>query len=122
MRRASARRSSRISAPDRVEAIIAKTGLRILHRPRRLSREAELSADLGKIRARGWSVDDEERYPGMRCVAAAIFNEFGEPVGGVSISGPTVRVTPERLAVIGPEVGAAAAAITRMIGGVEPAN
>ena len=38
----------------------------------------------------------------MRCVAAAIFNEFGEPVGGVSISGPTVRVTPERLAAIGP--------------------
>ena len=32
----------------------------------------------------------------MRCVAAAIFNEFGEPVGGVSVSGPTVRVTPER--------------------------
>ena len=40
----------------------------------------------------------------MRCVAAAIFNEFGEPVGGISISGPTVRVTPERLAAIGPEV------------------
>ena len=32
----------------------------------------------------------------MRCVAAAIFNEFGEPVGGVSVSGPTVRVTPEQ--------------------------
>ena len=82
----------------------------------------ELSADLGRIRARGWSVDDEERYPGMRCVAAAIFNEFGEPVGGVSISGPTVRVTPQRLAAIGPEVSEAAAAITRMIGGVAPSD
>jgi IclR family acetate operon transcriptional repressor len=54
----------------------------------------------------------------MRCVAAAIFNEFGEPIGGVSVSGPTVRVTPERLAEIGPLVREAAAEITRMIGGL----
>ncbi|RVB31003.1 IclR family transcriptional regulator, partial [Mesorhizobium sp. M7A.F.Ca.CA.001.16.1.1] len=50
--------------------------------------------------------------------AAAIFNEFGEPIGGVSVSGPTVRVTPERLAEIGPLVRDAAAEVTRMIGGV----
>jgi IclR family transcriptional regulator, acetate operon repressor len=106
---------------DRVEAIIAKTGLQSFT-DRTLAREAELSLDLGRIRARGWSIDDEERYPGMRCVAAAIFNEFGEPVGGISISGPTVRVTPQRLAAIGPEVREAAAAVTRMIGGVAPAG
>ena len=70
---------------------------------RRLSRRAGARrATSREIRARGWSVDDEERHPGMRCVAAAIFNEFGEPIGGISISGPTVRVTPERLAAIGP--------------------
>ncbi|TGS55498.1 IclR family transcriptional regulator, partial [Mesorhizobium sp. M3A.F.Ca.ET.201.01.1.1] len=63
------------------------------------------------------SVDDEERHPGMRCVAAAIFNEFGEPIGGVSVSGPTVRVTRERLAEIGPLVREAAAEVTKMIGG-----
>ena len=63
--------------------------------------------------ARGWSVDDEERHPGMRCVAAAIFNEFGEPIGGVSVSGPTVRVTPERLDEIGPLVRDAAAEVTQ---------
>ena len=105
--------------PDRVAAIIGRTGLQSFT-DKTLSRAAELAADLAEIRARGWSVDDEERYPGMRCVAAAIFNEFGEPVGGVSISGPTVRVTPERLAAIGPEVREAAAAITKMIGGVSP--
>jgi IclR family acetate operon transcriptional repressor len=55
----------------------------------------------------------------MRCVAAAIFNEFGEPIGGVSVSGPTVRVTPERVARIGPVVRDAAAQVTAMIGGME---
>ena len=105
--------------PDRVAAIISSTGLQSFT-AKTLSHAPDLSDDLQKIRERGWSVDDEERYPGMRCVAAAIFNEFGEPVGGVSISGPTVRVTPERLAAIGPAVHEAAATITKMIGGIAP--
>src|SRR5262245_7977584 len=105
----------------RVERIVGRTGLEAFTE-RTLSRRGELAADLATIRARGWSVDDEERYPGMRCVAAAIFNEFAEPVGGISISGPTVRVTPDRLAAIGPRVREAAASVTALIGGVLPAR
>ncbi len=76
--------------------------------------------DLEEIRLRGWSVDDEERFIGMRCIAAAIFNEFGEPIAGISVSGPTIRVTLDRLNDIGPVVRDAAAEVTRMIGGVHP--
>ncbi len=108
-------------SPERVEAIVDKTGLEPFTE-RTLADRDGLHIDLGEIRKRGWSVDDEERYPGMRCVAAPIFNEFGEPIGGVSISGPTVRVTPERLAAIGPEVREAARQITAMIGGEMPKN
>ena len=79
--------------PERVNAIVRKAGLEAFTE-RRCRRRCRLPRDLAEIRARGWSVDDEERHPGMRCVAAAIFNEFGEPVGGISVSGPTVRVTP----------------------------
>jgi IclR family acetate operon transcriptional repressor len=103
--------------PERVGAILGKAGLERFTE-NTLSDISALVRDLVTIKLRGWSVDDEERYPGMRCVAAAIFNEFGEPIGGVSVSGPTVRVTPERLAEIGPLVHAAAAAVTKMIGGV----
>jgi IclR family acetate operon transcriptional repressor len=99
--------------------ILDKTGLQSFTE-KTLASRSQLEADLEAIRRRGWSVDDEERYPGMRCVAAAVFNEFAEPVGGISISGPTVRVTPERLAAIGPEVRDAAAEVTSMIGGVLP--
>jgi IclR family acetate operon transcriptional repressor len=81
---------------------------------------ASLSADLIGIRARGFSVDDEERNLGMRCVAAAVFNEFSEPVGGVSISGPTVRMNDAKVAAMGPRVREAAAALTRAMGGVLP--
>ena len=101
---------------DRVNAIVRRSGLDS-YTPKTLADPLSLARDLREIKARGWSVDDEERHPGMRCVAAAIFNEFGEPVGGVSVSGPTVRVTPERLRDIGPLVKSAAEEITRMIGG-----
>lgn len=104
---------------DRVAAIVRKAGLEAFT-PKTLSSPLALSRDLDDVKARGWSVDDEERNLGMRCVAAAIFNEFGEPIGGVSVSGPTVRVTPERLAEIGPKVRQAAEEITRMIGGIAP--
>ena len=53
----------------------------------------------------------------MRCVAAAIFNEYGEPLGGISVSGPTVRVTGARADELGALVAGAAAEITRSIGG-----
>ena len=103
--------------PERVGAILRKAGLQ-RYTDKTLSDISALAHDLATIKHRGWSVDDEERHPGMRCVAAAIFNEYGEPIGGVSVSGPTVRVTPERLAEIGPLVHDAAAEVTKMIGGV----
>ncbi|CAN7767616.1 HTH-type transcriptional regulator BhcR [Mesorhizobium sp. LjNodule214] len=103
--------------PERVGAILRKAGLERFTE-NTLSDISALAHDLVRIKLRGWSVDDEERHPGMRCVAAAIFNEFGEPIGGVSVSGPTVRVTQERLAEIGPLVREAATEITRMIGGL----
>jgi IclR family transcriptional regulator, acetate operon repressor len=81
---------------------------------------ADLFGALKEVRARGWAVDDEERTPGMRCVAAPIFNEYGEAIAGVSVSGPTVRITPERIGEFGPLVKRAAAEITTSIGGQAP--
>lgn len=80
-----------------------------------------LLADLAETRTRGWSLDNEEATLGMRCIAAVVYNEYGEATAGVSISGPTVRVTDERLAELGEKVRAAASDITAGIGGVQPA-
>lgn len=79
-----------------------------------------LAADLSEARRRGYAIDDEERFDGMRCVAAAIFNEFAEPIAGISVSGPTVRVTEERATGFGPMVAEAARSITEAIGGTMP--
>jgi len=83
---------------------------------------ARLIEQLGEIRARGYAIDDEERHVGMRCVAAVIHNEYGEPMAGVSVSGPTARVTDIRVASFGAAVVETAAAITHGVGGMKPAR
>lgn len=102
--------------PERVVAIIRKAGLEA-YTQKTLADPTSLARDLLEARSRGYAIDDEERNEGMRCVAAAIFNEFGEPVAGISVSGPTVRVTPERATALGPLVREAAREVTRAIGG-----
>ncbi len=85
-----------------------------------LKTPAELETELAATRLRGFALDDEERNLGMRCVAAAIFNELGEPVGGVSISGPTVRLPDSEVGKLGMIVAAAGAEITAAMGGLTP--
>lgn len=100
----------------RVREILYKRGL-AKFTERTLVAPADLFQELAAIKKRGWAVDDEERNLGMRCVAAPIFNEYGEAIAGVSVSGPTVRITPERALELGPLVKRAAEEITASIGG-----
>ncbi len=81
---------------------------------------AVLREQLRQIRQRGWGIDDEEHTVGMRCVAATVHNEHGEVIAGISISGPSVRVTQGRLGELGAKVVAAAEKITEQIGGIVP--
>ena len=76
-----------------------------------------LAADLEAIRARGFSIDGEEKNLGMRCIAAPVFNHYGEAVAGLSVSGPTSRVSPDRIGPFAEAVKAAAAALTAALGG-----
>jgi IclR family transcriptional regulator, acetate operon repressor len=104
---------------EHIRAILHRRGL-TRFTDHTLVTAADLFQDIAEIRERGWAVDNEERTLGMRCVAAPIFNEYGEAIAGVSLSGPTVRVTPERAAELGPLVKRAAASITASIGGTPP--
>lgn len=104
-----------------VEAVLHAKGLQTFTQIT-LSSPGALFDDLDVIRQRGWSIDDEERTIGMRCIAAPIFNAHGEAVAGISVSGPTVRMTDEKLSEFGPLVKRAAAKVTAAIGGVAPAR
>ncbi|MGJ8622647.1 MAG: HTH-type transcriptional regulator BhcR [Yoonia sp.] len=85
--------------------------------PYTLTDPEALITDLHAAKARGYAIDGEERNVGMRCIAAPVFNVFGEVVAGISVSGPTTRITPERIAALAEYVMEAAAQLTRAIGG-----
>jgi IclR family acetate operon transcriptional repressor len=86
-----------------------------------LTDDRRFFADLAKTRERRWAFDDEEATIGMRCVAAPIRNEFKEVVAAISISGPTTRLTYDRIGELGPKIKRAAGDVTAAIGG-EPVS
>ncbi|MCF6327361.1 MAG: IclR family transcriptional regulator [Devosiaceae bacterium] len=102
-----------------VEKILQKTGLPEFTSNTLVSPDA-LFADLKKTANRRWSFDDEERYMGMRCVAASIYNSVGKAIAGISVSGPTIRFSDIEVDEIGPRVRRSADQITLMTGGKIP--
>ncbi len=79
-----------------------------------------LNDELAAIRVQGYSIDDEENAIGLRCVAAVIFDEHSEPLAGLSVSGPTARLTDARVPALGALVSNIAVEITREVGGCLP--
>lgn len=105
--------------PAKLNALIARRGLERFTDLSLTTPEA-LLADLAATRARGFAIDDQERAPGMRCVAAPIFNAYGEPVAGLSVSGPAFRMALEDATVLGTKVRTAADQVTAATGGIRP--
>lgn len=80
----------------------------------------DLTREIEQIRKQGFSVDDEEVAVGLRCIAAAIYDENSVPLAGISISGPTARIPRERIKALGHSVRKIASDITKELGGIEP--
>ena len=55
-----------------------------------------LLAEYEKIRATGWSIDNEESVLGICCFGAPLLDAQGFAVAAVSVSSPKGRITPER--------------------------
>ncbi|WP_043640644.1 IclR family transcriptional regulator [Nonomuraea candida] len=71
---------------------------------------------LAEIRERGWAATVEELEMGLNAVAAPVRGADGSVVAAVSASGPSYRLTPERLPEVGAALVAGAREISRRIG------
>jgi IclR family acetate operon transcriptional repressor len=104
---------------QRLARILQQRGLaRITERS--IDNPTRLREELKRIRRLGYALDDEEHAIGLRCVASAIFDENGQALAAISLSGPKARVTDARLDELGIAVRQGADEITLALGGYRP--
>ncbi|CAM4077683.1 DNA-binding transcriptional regulator KdgR [Vibrio neonatus] len=56
----------------------------------------QLMQEIEQVRVQHFGEDNEEQEPGLRCIAAPIYDRFGNTIAAVSVSFPTVRFDIER--------------------------
>jgi DNA-binding IclR family transcriptional regulator/sugar lactone lactonase YvrE len=93
--------------PEQRDAIVKELRLEAVT-PHSITDRRRLHAELRLTATRGWSIDDEEIVPGVRCCGAPIVDAAGQVRGALSVAGPAFRLSIERLHLIGPEVAEAA--------------
>lgn len=75
-----------------------------------------LLKECDQIRRDGYALDREEVEDGLFCVAVPILSENGKAIAAMSMAGPTVRMTPERLPGLIEDLMHSSAEISRCIG------
>ena len=84
---------------ERAADVVKRTRFeRFTHRT--IATPEALRTEMEKTRRRGYAVDDEELEEGLRCIAVPLLDAQKQPVAAVSISGPSFRVTAQKLPAI----------------------
>ena len=76
----------------------------------------ERPPELRRVRAEGYAVAIDELERGLAALAAPIFGAEGIAVAALSISGPTIRLTNERIAELAPGLLEQAAFVSARLG------
>jgi IclR family acetate operon transcriptional repressor len=57
----------------------------------------ELEKELERIRHDGYAIDNEEYEVGVRCIASPLSDRGGGVIGAISVSGPSTRMSSDRI-------------------------
>jgi DNA-binding IclR family transcriptional regulator len=74
-----------------VRSYATRTGL-AGHTKNSITELARLDRELAQVRTRGYSRDNEELELGVRCIAAAIRDDSGKLIAGLSLTAPSDRM------------------------------
>ena len=85
-----------------------------------ITEPSRLKRHLEKVRADGYAVDDEETFAGVRCIAAPVRDHREQVITALGISGPTTRITLERLPHFAQSVIQIAAQLSSELGAPDP--
>lgn len=72
--------------------------------------------ELAAVRARGYATAVDELEQGLSALAAPVYGPAGDVVAALSISGPTIRLTPERLEGLAPLLVEQARSLSERLG------
>jgi DNA-binding IclR family transcriptional regulator len=86
------------------------------HGPNTITTKKNFRLAVEDIRNRGYAVDDQEMSAGLRCVAAPVFDHTGRAAYAISVSGPSLRMTPKRIEEIHPLVQKICRRISQQLG------
>jgi DNA-binding IclR family transcriptional regulator len=100
--------------PAELDAILSRPLLRMT--PKTITDPDALRRELAEIRQQGYAVAGETLEIGLVVVGAAVRNHDGKVIAAISLGGPSVRITPDRVPEIGALVAAAAARISVQLG------
>lgn len=85
--------------PTEMRAALARTRMERLT-PKTITTPKAFEAEMRRIRAAGYALDDEEQYVGLRCVAMPVFAYTGRIVAAMCVLGPRHRMTPQKVTAV----------------------
>ena len=106
------------ASPEDLAGYLDKTKLRKLT-PNTIDNREDLLRHLEQVRARGYALDREEWNQGLRCVAVPIFDHQQRPVFALSLSGPSHRMTEQKITGALPDLQETADQVSIILGAVE---
>jgi DNA-binding IclR family transcriptional regulator len=83
---------------------------------RTIVERAQLAAELQSVRREGFATAVDELELGLSAVAAPVLDDSGRAVAALSVSGPTLRLSPRRVAELRPLVIKQARALGEQLG------
>jgi DNA-binding IclR family transcriptional regulator len=101
-------------SPDKLESILIQ-GLQSLT-PNTITDPDRLKKNLEKVRQQGYATTQEELELDLVAIAAPIFDDKGQVYAGISVGGPSTRLTEERITEIAPKVVEIARKISEEMG------
>ncbi|WP_413307495.1 IclR family transcriptional regulator [Bacillus sp. 1P10SD] len=76
--------------------ILERKGM-ALHTEKTITNKDDFIRELADVKRNGYALDLEENEYGITCIAVPIFDHLGKVIAAASISGPTMRMTDERM-------------------------
>jgi IclR family transcriptional regulator, acetate operon repressor len=89
------------------------------HTPATITDPVRLTAELESVRMTGFAMAGDELEPGLAAIAAPVRGAHGDVIAAISITGPTLRMSPARIAEMRATLTAEARRLSERLGNRE---